>query len=382
MAEPNGPVEGGFYRRLLAEMEAGLRAGTLDGVYCVMHGAALAEGDDDPEGTIQAMVRGIVGADVPVVATYDLHANVSDADIATIDGFVGYLTNPHMDMRARGEEAARLLRRLMGGVKTHIAKMRLPIVPPTVTMLTGKDAHNRPYGEVVDLGQQRMHEAPYAGRVLNVSVMGGFAFADTAFNGLTAVVTATDAEAAAMPWRASWPKRAGRGGRSSSPTLTSLADATALALAAGRDGRKPLIFADVADNPGGGGRGNTMFILEAFLKAGVTGALCGVIHDPALAEEAHHLGEGARFTARFNRTPAQEFSRPFAADATVRRLHPGQVVGRRGIFAGGVVAISAPPRRSTSAASRWSSSRAGCSAPTRSSSRPSGSTSAPPASSM
>ena len=63
-------------------------------------------------------------------------------------------------------------------------------------MLTGKDAHERPYGELIDLGQQRMHEPPYAGRVLNVSVMGGFAYADTPFNGLTVVVTATDAGAA------------------------------------------------------------------------------------------------------------------------------------------------------------------------------------------
>ena len=63
-------------------------------------------------------------------------------------------------------------------------------------MLTGKDAHERPYGELIDLGQQLMHEPPYAGRVLNVSVMGGFAYADTPFNGLTVVVTATDAAAA------------------------------------------------------------------------------------------------------------------------------------------------------------------------------------------
>ena len=52
---------------------------------------------------------------------------------------------------------------------------------------------NRPYGELIDLGQQRMHEAPYDGRVLNVSVMGGFAYADTPFNGLTVVVTRHDA---------------------------------------------------------------------------------------------------------------------------------------------------------------------------------------------
>ena len=337
MAEPNGPTEGGFFRRLVAEMEAGLRAaGKLDGVYCVMHGAGLAEGDDDPEGTIQTMVRAVVGPDVPVVASYDLHGNISDADVTTIDAFIAYRTNPHMDMRERGVESAQVLRRLMGGLKTHIARVRLPIVPPTVTMLTAKDAPNRPYGELIDLGQQRMAEPPYAGRVLNVSMMGGFAFADTAFNGLTAVVTATDRAAAehlAMELaQEGWARHA-----KFHPTLTTLDDAVKLALAAGHNGKPPLIFADVADNPGGGGRGNTMFILEAFHRAGVRDALVGVIHDPALAAEAHGLGEGAKFDAHFNRTSASDFSKPFHAPATVRKLHSGPVRCRRGIFAGGTV---------------------------------------------
>jgi len=79
----------------------------------------------------------------------------------------------------------------------------------------------------------------------------------------------------------------------------------------------------VADNPGGGGRGTTMWILEAFHRAGVCDALVGVIHDPALAAEAHGLGEGAQFTARFNRDGGDEFSRPFTAPATVLRLRTG-----------------------------------------------------------
>lgn len=337
MAEPNGPVESGFFRRFLAELETGLAAaGLVDGVYCVMHGAGLVEHDDDPEGTIQTLVRRIVGPHVPIVATYDLHGNISDTDIATIDGFIGYRTNPHMDMRACGTEAAHLLNRLLAGTKTHIAKVRLPIVPPTVTMLTGKDAHHRPYGELIDLGQSRMREAPYEGVVLNVSVMGGFAFADTAFNGLTAVVTATDAQAAqslALELaRAGWDRRA-----KFHPSLTSLPDAIALAREAGRNGKPPLVFADVADNPGGGGRGNTMFLLEALHAAGITGALVGVINDAELAAEAHKLGEGAAFTAHFNRVSVSDFSRPFHAHATVRRLHPGPVTGRRGIFAGNLV---------------------------------------------
>ena len=333
MAEPNGPVDQAFFDRLMTQWDAGLRAaGKLDGVYAVLHGAGLTENDHDPEGTLLALVRRVVGPAIPLVATYDLHANVSDADVTLVNAFIGYRTNPHLDMRARGAEAAQTLRQLLSGTRTHLARIRLPIVPPTVTQLTGPDAPNRPYGELIDLGQQRMREPPYARSVLNVSVMGGFAYADTPFNGLTVVVTATDAAAAQALAReiaiAGWVRR-----EQFRPVLTSLDDAVRAALAAQDPARHALAFADVADNPGGGGRGNTMWILQAFHAAGVRNALVGVIHDPALAAEAHQLGEGAGFLARFNRDGGDEFSRPFSAQATVRRLLTGSVRGRRGYYA-------------------------------------------------
>jgi microcystin degradation protein MlrC len=339
MAEPNGPVEQAFFDRMMAEWERGLRAaGRLDGVYCVLHGAGLATADHDPEGNILALVRRIVGLSVPVVASYDLHANVSDANVELVDAYIGYRTNPHLDMRERGAESAQVMRRLLAGTKTYLARIRLPIVPPTVSMLTGKDAHERPYGEMIDLGQSRMREAPYAGRVLNVSVMGGFAYADTPFNGLTVVVTATDASAAKSLAReiaeAGWARR-----ERFRAALTLLEDAVRLAKGTEDRAKPALAFADVADTPGGGGRGNTMWILEAFHKAGVKDALVGVIHDPALAAEAHQLGKGARFTARFNRGGGEEFSKPFDVPATVRALRDATVQGRRGIYANNTLDI-------------------------------------------
>jgi microcystin degradation protein MlrC len=335
MAEPNGPVEQAFFDRLMRQWEKDLTAAEpLDGVYLVLHGAGLTTGDHDPEGALLGLVRSVVGPDVPIVATFDLHANVSEADVTLLNGFVGYRTNPHLDMRERGAEAAGLLRRLLTGTRTFLGRVRLPIVPPTVTQLTGKDAPNRPYGELIDLGQQRMTEIPYVGRVLNVSVMGGFAYADTPFNGLTAVVTATDQDAADSLANeiavAGWSRR-----EKFRPALTSLDDAVAMA----KSTETPLIFADVADNPGGGGRGNTMAILQAFHAAGVQNALVGVIHDLALAAEAHVRGAGATFQAQFNRDGGDEFSMPFIAPAVVAKLLDQPIQGRRGIYANNTLDI-------------------------------------------
>ena len=325
MAEPNGPVEQPVFDAMMRSWRAGLEAlrGAVEGVYCVLHGAGLTTGLDDPEGTVQALVREVLGEGVPMVCSYDLHANVSDGMVRDCDAFVGYRTNPHLDMRERGEESAALLRRLMAGERFHRAFRRLPIVAPPVSLLTAEG----PYAEVINLGQARAAVLGPA-RVANVSAMAGFAYGDTPFNGFAIVVTGPDAAAtealAEELAQATWARRARFVAR-----LTSLREATERALTS----EVPLCFADVADNPGGGGRGNTMFILEAFHKAGVRDAIFGIIHDPALAAEAHALGQGAAFTARFNRDGVQGFSKPFAAGARVQALSDGKVVGRRGIYA-------------------------------------------------
>jgi len=325
MAEPNGPVDAGVFAEMMATWRRGLEAakGQVDGVYCVMHGAGLTTQDHDPEGTLQALVREVLG-DVPFVCSYDLHANVSDRMVATVDAFVGYRTNPHLDLRERGAESAQLLRRLIAGERFHRAFRRLPIVAPSVSQLTAQG----PYAEVIDLGQELAGADP---RIANVSVMGGFAYGDTPFNGMAVIVTATDAAAAeALAERlaqAAWERR----GRFVAH-LTPLEEAVRRV----QTSPVPLALADVADNPGGGAAGTTVWILQALHEAGARDVLVGMLLDAPLAIEAHGLGVGARFTARFNRDAAPDapFSRPFAAEALVRAVSDGQVTGRRGIYAG------------------------------------------------
>src|SRR5882762_3958273 len=335
MSEPNGPVEHVFFTELLDTIARRLQAALpLDGVYICAHGAALTTEEDDPEGVLFETVRRIVGAGVPVVASFDLHANVSDRMVDLIDAFIGYRANPHLDMRERGAESAAALRELLAGVKTERVRLRLPIVPPTVTMLTAAG----PYAEMIELGQRRQEQLHPA--IMNVSVMGGFAYADTAKNGLSVIVTARGdrREAAKLATEIAqygWDNRA-----RFYPKLTALDDAVQQALIAGRDASRPaLAFADVADNPGGGGRGNTMFLLRAFAEAGVTGALFGIIYDPPLAAEAHRHGLHYNFDARFNRDETTKFSEPWSAPARVGALHDGDCVGRRGIYAGTRLAL-------------------------------------------
>ena len=90
----------------------------------------------------------------------------------------------------------------------------------------------------------------------------------------------------------------------------------------------------MADNPGGGGRGNTTAILKSFLDAGVRDCAFAVHFDPPLAAEAHRLGPGARFTARLNRAETDPQSEPLEAPAEVMAVSDGEIVGRRGFIGG------------------------------------------------
>ncbi|ARP83456.1 MlrC family protein 3 [Bordetella genomosp. 8] len=324
-APPGGPASASVWDTFLREVRERLQAVLpVDAVYIANHGASTAEGEDDTEAVLATMVRRMVGPDVPIVATHDLHANVSAATVEALDALIAYRTNPHVDQRERAAEAADLLREMLAGMKTATAYIRLPLTPPSVTLGTAAG----PYADLIQQAEACMAPAGQ-GPIANVSVLGGFVFSDIPKCGLTINVAARGDLAAARRTalalaRAAWDDR-----HRYVPDMIEVDRAVALA----RASTVPLLFADVADNPGGGGRGNTAWLLEAFHQANLPGTVLGVFVDPDLAAQAHALGEGASFEAVFNRQES-EFSRRFQARAKILKLTDGEGTGRRGIMRG------------------------------------------------
>src|SRR5258708_38438816 len=134
------------------------------------------------------------------------------------------------------------------------------------------------------------------------TVLAGFPNRGAATGGQTAVVTARGAAGqAAARLSLDIAKRAWGMKERFKRAMMSLGDAVQFAVSVGRDRRrKPIILADVADNPGGGGRGNTPYLLRALKGARGQHVLFGVINDAAVAAKTDGLGGGALFTARFN----------------------------------------------------------------------------------
>jgi microcystin degradation protein MlrC len=100
----------------------------LCGVYLSLHGAMGVVGIRDPESDLMQAIRIVVGAAIPVVVSFDLHANVTARNAELADVILGYRTNPHRDFRKVGFKAGQILLQMARGeVKPVMAfrKMRL-----------------------------------------------------------------------------------------------------------------------------------------------------------------------------------------------------------------------------------------------------------------
>jgi microcystin degradation protein MlrC len=250
-------------------------------------------------------VRGVVGPKVPVVATVDLHANISERMVQSVQALVSYRTNPHMDQADRARDAARLLLSFINGKKSRRAFVRLPLTPASVTLLTREG----PYADAIKYGQGKLGNG-----VLDVSIVGGFVFSDSPKNGVAIVVNGAEGapvrevalDIAARLWddRKRFVKR-----------LTSIEDAMRI------DGKT--IWSDAGDNPGGGGTGQTTALLKKLYEAKADHVLYGNFFEPQIAAAAQGKAE---ITARF--------TEGFTVAAKVLKTTDGRCIGRRGIWAG------------------------------------------------
>ncbi|MFO8081913.1 MAG: M81 family metallopeptidase [Armatimonadota bacterium] len=289
--QPSGLIEQSAYDRVLTMLLEGLEAALpVDGVLLELHGAMVSEEREDAEGDTLARVREVVGPDVPVVATLDLHANISPLMVEASDALVGYDTYPHVDAYERGWDAARLLLASIDGSArpvSALAQAPMLIGPPRQCTLMP------PMSEIIALA----HKAEERPGVLNVTVSGGFPFADIHDCGASVAVTADeDADLAASVAHeiaeAMWARREDFRVR-----LTPLEETIERARQIG-PGKGPVVLADGSDNPGGGAPCDGTVMLQALVDANVPDSTVAIIVDPEAVAEAVEAGVGSELTLR------------------------------------------------------------------------------------
>ncbi|MBV8602052.1 MAG: M81 family metallopeptidase, partial [Candidatus Eremiobacteraeota bacterium] len=190
-ALPGGLVERGVLDELLATVLAALeKTPDLDGILLHLHGATVAGELDDPEATILRAIRARIGGELPLICCLDLHANVSAEMVANATVLVGYDTYPHVDFYERGRECGTILARIFAGeLRPATAFVHPPLLPPLQKMVTSTPSTimARLFATARDLEADP--------RVVDVSIFGGFPYADVPDAGFSVVVT-TNGDAA------------------------------------------------------------------------------------------------------------------------------------------------------------------------------------------
>jgi microcystin degradation protein MlrC len=216
-ALPGGTIDRASYAALMQMVDdAVTAAGPLDGILAAAHGATVSEEVPDADGYFLQLLRERVGSR-PLIATIDPHANLSPAMIAAADAITAYRTNPHLDQRDRGLEAARLMALTLAG---RIRPTQAAAFPPLAIGIDCQDPAAFPCRPHYDRAaavrgafEGLDEDSPIPrGIAVSSSIVLGFPYADVAEMGSAAIVVTNDDAAAARRHRArTWPSAAGRG---------------------------------------------------------------------------------------------------------------------------------------------------------------------------
>ena len=326
-AEPSSYVTDDAFDRIAGMILAGLdEAGPLDGLYLDLHGAMVTESHEDGEGELLRRVRQAVGPNLPIAVSLDFHANVTSDLVKQVSALTIFRTYPHIDMAATGARAFTLLRHLLSGGALHAAFRQAPFLVPLTAQYTGAEPCAGLYG---------LLKAPLAG-VISADIAMGFPAADIFDAGPSIVVygksqAMAEAEADRLLAALEAVETA------FDPQLLPARDAVREAMAF--KGGKPVVLADVQDNPGAGATADTTGLLAALVNEGAQGALLGLLNDPETATKAHAVSLGGEFEAALGGKAGLPGQSPYAGRFRVEALSEGRFPFTGEMYHGSVAEI-------------------------------------------
>jgi microcystin degradation protein MlrC len=311
-ATPSGVISAATVDELLAMMEQSFRAaGKLDGLLLAPHGAAVSESFPDLDGHWLSLVRAWVGREMPIISTIDPHANLSQQMVAATDALIAYRTNPHLDQRARGVEAACLLLRTLRG---EVKPTQAAVMPAVSINIERQNPAAPPCKPLYDLADRMLAEPG----VLSDSIVLGFPYADVAEMG-TSFIAVTD----------NTPDRARQLAQQLADHLLTNRDdfvgefiSIDDAIAKLRSAEKPVLLLDMGDNVGGGSPGDGTLLAVALHRANIRAFVC--LYDPHTVIECDRKGIGATIASTVAGRHDPTLGPPLKIPLKIRSLHDGQ----------------------------------------------------------
>jgi microcystin degradation protein MlrC len=331
-APPSSYVDEEAYEKVVGRMLEDLAAaGPFDGIYLDLHGAMVAAHHEDGEGELLRRIRALLGDRIPIVTSLDFHTNMTREMVRHASAMVGYKTYPHIDMAATGSRAAELLDQLIREKRPlYKAFRQADFLIPLVWQCTLAE----PTKGVFDLMEEiELGSASHNQGIVSITHTPGFPPADIKECGPALVVYGHDQEAADAAadriLAAIKTREADFAGR-----LYTADEAAQEAIRLAKTATKPIVLADIQDNPGAGGTSDTVGLLRALIAHKAKGAVIGMIVDPEAAALAHDVGEGALLEGGIGAKVGYAGETPVEAKWRVMKIASGDFVGTGPMFGG------------------------------------------------
>lgn len=252
----------------------------VDGIFLALHGAMVTEEMEDGEGELLEVIRGLVGPEVPIVASLDLHANITKKMLQNADGLFPCDYYPHTDTYEAGERAADCLyRTLEGEIRPVLCGCKLDMVFPYMP-------HEHPAFHPFLAEAQGLRGT---GDLIDVTVCHGFFPADIYEQGVTVLAVADGNQELAQKTADSLGAKIFAARKELRRDFLTVDEAIERAK---NSDTYPVVIADVADNPGAGATGDAPELLKKLIEHDVQDAVLAILFDPETVAAAEKAGVG------------------------------------------------------------------------------------------
>ena len=290
-------------------------AGSLDGLLLAMHGSMVAEDDVDVEGLYLQEIRGVVGADMPIVLTLDMHAYVTPRMTRHADAVVVYHECPHIDRRETGQRGARALERIFAGARPAYGTVKLPMIGLAEAMDTRAPLLSPIFDKCRQLEKRE--------DVLSAAVLMTQGWLDVPWHGwLTMVITDGKPELARegaeelaeMCWERKHPVAYDVEYFSADDSVSRALDVRG----------KPVVIADGGDSMNSGACGDSVHLLRTMIGKKIPDGALTIMVDPDAVAHAARTGEGGVFEFAVGGKRDNVFSKPLDVSGRVLSLQPAK----------------------------------------------------------
>ncbi len=320
-AVPSGLVTRDAYETLASLiLDALTVCGPVDGLYLDLHGAMVTEHFEDAEGELLRRIKMQIGTDIPVAASLDYHANITEQMVEFSDYLDVFRHYPHTDMAETGARVAQVLGKMVREDRRFLKQFCKSeyLIPLFQGCTTEEPCKRLTQGDLQGI-RERLPDFHH------ISFAAGFALADIEEAGPAIVAYGSDGNKIRWAIEEFKHKLDLTEGLFNQPGLPVL-EAVETAVRIGDTASKPVILADAQDNPGAGGTADTMGLLKTLIRLQASNTVCGFIADPLAAEAAWNAGVGSVITVNLGGRGFEGDS-PLTGDFKVIALGSGNVVG-------------------------------------------------------